>query len=44
MVQPTTVRQEVQVGIGQAGLPLGTLVYARQGGASIALLPMTPLG
>ena len=31
MVLPTTVRQEVQVGIGQAGLPLGTLVYARQG-------------
>lgn len=31
MVQPTTVRQEVVVGIGQAGLPLGTLVYARQG-------------
>jgi len=26
MVLPTTVRQEVQVGIGQAGLPLGTLV------------------
>lgn len=31
MVLPTTVRQEVQVGIGQAGRPLGTLVYARQG-------------
>ena len=31
MVLPTTVRHEVQVGIGQAGLPLGTLVYARQG-------------
>ncbi|MBS0465899.1 MAG: HipA domain-containing protein [Proteobacteria bacterium] len=31
MVQPTTVRQEIQVGIGQAGLPLGTMVYVRQG-------------
>lgn len=31
MVLPTTVRHEVQVGIGQAGRPLGTLVYARQG-------------
>ena len=31
MVQPPAVRQEVAVGMGQAGLPLGTLVYARQG-------------
>ncbi|MBS0505971.1 MAG: HipA domain-containing protein [Proteobacteria bacterium] len=31
MVAPTTLRQEVQVGIGKAGLALGTLVYARQG-------------
>lgn len=31
MVAPTALRQEVQVGIGKAGLALGTLVYARQG-------------
>ena len=31
MAAPTTLRQEVQVGIGKAGLALGTLVYARQG-------------
>lgn len=31
MVAPTTLRQEIHVGIGKAGLPLGTLVYARQG-------------
>jgi len=31
MATPTTLRQEVQVGIGKAALALGTLVYARQG-------------
>jgi len=31
MAAPTALRQEVQVGIGKAGLALGTLVYARQG-------------
>ncbi len=31
MAAPTTLRQEVQIGIGKAGLPLGMLVYARQG-------------
>ena len=31
MTTPTALRQEVQVGIGKAGLALGTLVYARQG-------------
>lgn len=36
MVLPTAVRQEIQVGIGQAGLSLGTLVYARQGRRVIA--------
>ena len=31
MAAPTTTRQQVQLCIGKAGLPLGSFVYARQG-------------
>lgn len=31
MVAAVAIRQQVQLGIGQAGLPLGSLVYVRQG-------------
>lgn len=31
MAAVTAIRQQVQVCVGKAGLPLGSLVYARQG-------------